>query len=378
MEHFDGIVTDPRLKLANLYKYIEALTDDDYYLDEYRILTTSGSTGVKGLFVFDRTAWATLIAGVNRGIAMMGIPASRRMRIASIGANSPLHLSYRRAISMDFGTHEYRRLEATQRIEDLVTALNEFQPDLIHAYATIACLLAAAQRQGRLCITPTYIVTSAESLTEHTRSQIRKTWNVSPFNSYSTTEGLLGIECAYHRGIHLFEDLCLVEVVDEHNRPVPDHAPGHKILFTNLYQYTQPIIRYEISDMMTVSSTACPCGRPFRRIVSMEGRNDDIIYLEGTQGGVKAVPPYFFHGPMATLHDIAEYQIIHKADGLHFRIVVPRDARRDTITHALRTEMEREFAAYGVRCPPVHVEFISRLERDIHTMGKIKLVKKEV
>jgi phenylacetate-CoA ligase len=374
MDNFDRVVTDDRLKLSQLYNYIDNLTRDDYYMGEYRVLTTSGSTGLKGVFVFDREAWVHILASINRATSMMGLSPFKRMRIASVGANSPLHLSYRRAVSMDFGFHDYRRLEASWSIDDLIRDLNAFQPEYLHTYSSIASLLAVERKARRLRIQPNVIITSAELLTDTMRETIRKAWNIVPFKSYSTTEGILGIECSHHTGIHIFEDLGIIEVVDENNEPVPDGSPGMKILFTNLYQYTQPVIRYEISDMVTISSETCPCGCPFQRIVSIEGRNDDILYLEGLKGTSVAIPPFVFHGVIALFRDIIEYQIIHRDDGIHFRFVMSERLRREETGLLFKNKMRQEFKIFQVKCPNIHIEFVNHIERDPQKMGKIKLV----
>src|SRR5207244_2415039 len=120
------------------------------------------------------------------------------------------------------------------------------------------------------------------------------TWSVTPFNHYAMTEGPVGIDCASHRGIHVFEDLCIVENVDSSNRPVPPGSRGDKILFTNLLNYTQPLIRYEVTDMLTMSGEPCPCGRPFSLISGIDGRLDDVLYLESIDGGEVPVHPNHF------------------------------------------------------------------------------------
>ena len=378
MKNFDGVITDQRLKIDDINDYIENLSFDDYYFGEYRVLTTTGSTGLRGVFVYGREAWSVILAAVNRASSLMGLPAIEGMKIASIGANTPLHLSYRRAVSMDMGSHVYRRFEAKDRIDALVNALNDFQPDYIHAYATIASLLASEQQEGCLRIKPSTVVTSAEVLTDTARELIRQAWHIEPFNSYSTTEGALAIECAHRTGMHLFEDLGIFEVVDDHDCPVPDGMPGYKILFTNLYQYVQPVIRYEMSDMMTVTDAPCPCGCSFRRIVFMEGRNDDIITMVDARGKIVSIPPYFFHGPMAKLSQVREYQIIQKKDGLHFRIVLKQGIEKKTVAESIKKMMRREFESYKLVCPDIHVAFVHRIVRDSSMMGKVKLVKKEI
>ncbi len=66
MEKFDRFVTDPRLKLADLQTHVRQITRDEYYLGEYRVFTTSGSSGQKGVFVSNRREWSTALAGYFR------------------------------------------------------------------------------------------------------------------------------------------------------------------------------------------------------------------------------------------------------------------------------------------------------------------------
>lgn len=62
-------------------------------------------------------------------------------------------------------------------------------------------------------------------------------------------------------------DLCIVELVGADNRPVTPGAPSAKVLVTNLYNVTQPLIRYEPTDTFTASpmppSTAI-CGPAYK------------------------------------------------------------------------------------------------------------------
>lgn len=54
MENFDRVVTDPRLKLADVEGHITQLCRDEYYLDKYRALSTGGSSGLTGVFIYGR------------------------------------------------------------------------------------------------------------------------------------------------------------------------------------------------------------------------------------------------------------------------------------------------------------------------------------
>ena len=124
-------------------------------------------------------------------------------------------------------------------------------------------MLALEQQEGHLKISPRVVVTMAEVCTEDMKNKIKDAWGITPCNSYAITEmPFLATTCSHNKGIHVFEDMAVLEVVDENNRPVPDGVLGHKILITNLFSYTRPIIRYEITDMIEMSE------EPHRRQIS--------------------------------------------------------------------------------------------------------------
>lgn len=379
MENFDRLVTDPRLKLTELQAHIGQLTRDEYYLGEYRVLTTSGSSGLKGVFVSNRKEWSTAIASVLRYTSFTGVSPRlpNRWRITSIGAGSPMHVTYRLSVSTDVGLYKFQRLEATSSIEDLVDSLNAFQPEFLAAYPSIASLLAVEQLEGRLNIHPQGVSTSSEVCTEDMEQKIRETWGVLPFNIYGMTEVgiLIGSDCSFHRGIHAFEDLFIVEVVDEQNRAVPDGSLGYKLLITNLFNFTQPLIRYEVSDMITMATESCPCGRPLRLIAMVEGRSDDIIYLQGPEGRAVLVHPIHFRSPMAAFHEIKQYQVVHKEDEIHLSVILQEGASGEKVAGKLREKLRGNLKSLGAKCPDIHVQFVDRIERDPRQMGKLKLIK---
>jgi phenylacetate-CoA ligase len=90
-------------------------------------------------------------------------------------------------------------------------------------------------------------------------------FGVHPIDLYATTEGIWGVECERHEGIHLFEYMALLENVDKEGQPVPEGEPGAKLLVTNLSNLVQPIIRLEVSDILTLESEPCRCGRTLVR-----------------------------------------------------------------------------------------------------------------
>jgi phenylacetate-coenzyme A ligase PaaK-like adenylate-forming protein len=58
MEHFDEIVTDPKIHLVEVEAHVSALHDDAQFLEKYWVMATSGSTGSPGIFLFGASEWA--------------------------------------------------------------------------------------------------------------------------------------------------------------------------------------------------------------------------------------------------------------------------------------------------------------------------------
>jgi phenylacetate-coenzyme A ligase PaaK-like adenylate-forming protein len=84
--------------------------------------------------------------------------------------------------------------------------------------------------------------------------------------------------------MHLCEDSAVVEVVDEHNRPVPGRDWGAKVLVTPFHNRLQPLIRCELSDQLRPSDEPCPCGRPFQVVDDIRGRVKEVFDLPAATG----------------------------------------------------------------------------------------------
>jgi phenylacetate-CoA ligase len=372
MKHFDEIVTNPRLRLSQLQKHMAHISGDEYYLNEYRVLTTAGSSGHKTVVVFNRKEWSIQEAASMRIAAMMGvIPFSmRRPTIVTIGSPNPLHDSYRLPLSMDTGLYRFYILPATAPIEELVQRLNSIQPHILRGFPSMLGLLVTEQLQGRLNISPSIIAGGGEPLTSELRKQLQTAWQSSVFDIYGTQEGLRAMECNPGQGMHIFEDLGIVEVVDEDNRRVPDGTLGHKILFTNLFNFTQPVIRYEISDMMVLAADPCLCGHPFRRILAINGRNDDVLYLQGRTGRQVAVHPVHFWNVLESFADIRQYQVVHESDGICLRLMY--EEGNGKVARSVREQLTQKLHTLGVDCPSIRVELVTMLEDRSRYMGKWK------
>jgi phenylacetate-CoA ligase len=218
------------------------------------------------------------------------------------------------------------RLSVSTPLEEMVDALNRYQPEAILAYASVAATLADEQLEGRLVIAPRVVICTSEVLTADAEGRIEAAWGVRACNAYAATEAPpMATSSLDHVGMHVWENSLVLEVVDENGRPVAPGELGAKVLLTNLVNRTQPLIRYEVSDSVVLADGPDPTGRPWLRIARVDGRSDDILALPASGGGQIRVHPYRLRRPFAQFRDVLGYQIVHRVDGVLVR-VVPRAA----------------------------------------------------
>jgi phenylacetate-CoA ligase len=178
--------------------------------------------------------------------------------------------------------------------------------------------------------------------------------------------------------MHVFEDLGLMEVVDERGEPVPDGVVGAKLLVSSFIKRTQPLIRYEVSDMAALTTEPCPCGRPLARMVSLDGRSDDILQMTGTDGRTVAVHPHTLKSPMVALPELRQYKIIHDDGGLHVLVVLRDGAVVDEVSRRIEKTLRSKLLDADVTDPQLDVQIVAELPREQSPGAKFKLIESRI
>ena len=374
LEQFDHVVTDPRIHLADVEPFLEQADAGELYLGDYRLFSTSGTSGVPGVFVYSQPEFAHWVGVFLRSVARLGVTGETRL--AGIGAPGSLHLSRQVIAAMVAGRRGSPRVSVTTPLDELVATLDGYQPEAIGGYPTVIALLAEEQLQGRLTIAPRVVFTSSEVLTEAAAARIEAAWGTTPVQGYFSTEvGVIACDSLDRVGMHVCEE-AIVEVVDEANHPVPPGMLGSKVLVTNLVNRAQPLIRYELSDAIELEVGPDPSGRPFDRIARIDGRSDDVLHLPGAVGTVVTVHPYRLRAPFVRLLDVLQYQVVHRADGVLVRVVA-RDSAPRELPEQVRALVEAVLAEAGAAVQ-VTVEVVDAIEREPGHAAKVKLVRSEV
>jgi phenylacetate-CoA ligase len=263
MARFDEAVTVPGITRALVEDHAGKMTAGERLLDRYWVATTSGTTGRRGIFLWDEREWAAVLASYGRAQEWAGVTIglTRRVRLAVVSSRTPWHQSAVVAATADSPFVPTLRLDATSPIEETVRQLNAFEPEVLVAYASMARVLAEEKVRGRLGIAPRAVICASEVLAPDARRRVAEAFGTEPFDVYAATETAgIASECEHHR-MHLYEDLVIPEVVDEKGHPVPPGTAGARLLVTVLFSRTLPLIRYEMSDCLELGAGDCACGR---------------------------------------------------------------------------------------------------------------------
>lgn len=383
LDNFDAIVTERRLTLAAVERNLGALeagAGEELLLGSYRAMASGGTSGRRGVFIYGREDWTRVLGGLLRltGSYLGATPRlPRRRRVAAVMAESPVHMTARMGRSLDMGLHRMLRLDARAPIAELAAALERFRPEILSGYASVVALLADEQLGGRLAIEPEVVVTTSEVRTPEMERRIRSAWGTRPFNTYAATEtGIIATDCGRHAGLHVLEDLVLVEIVDERGRAVSPGTTGARALVTNLVNRTQPLIRLELDDLLTLSPDPCPCGRPFPVLSSIDGRGDDALTLPGRSGGTVSVHPLTLRGPLTGVEELRQYRLVLDRDGLTVEAVLATDLGEEAARGAcgeIAGRLRAALEAGDVEPPAIHVRRVTAIERHPGS-GKAKLV----
>jgi putative adenylate-forming enzyme len=368
MEHFDELVTDRDIRLEDVRKYIADPGGQERFLNSYRVMATSGSTGQPGVFLASQAERTNLTVGFSRFPAWADVPPATKFAVVASTASG--HMTSQIPAMVNGQLLPRLQLSASDPVEKLVQQLNEWQPGMVAGYPSILGVLAKEQQQGRLQIAPRYIASGSEILTDGTRQRIERTWHAQIFNIYAATEsGVLASECTSHRGLHLYEDMIIVEVVDEQNRPVPPGVYGDKVLLTVLYSRTQPLIRYEVSERVSRSRIEhCPCGRPFALLEGIEGRKSEVLHFPARAGGEVAVIPHVFHRVMDTV-PAGGWQVVQEQDGLEVLVSAAPESLNET---ALLDALRQALTAQGAIVPPIGIQRVTAIPKSAN--GKMPLI----
>ena len=359
MEHFDEWATDPEVSRASVGEFLaDPARIGQCYLGRYVVWTTSGITSRRGVFVHDEDAQvvytAMLIARTSRHMRSL-LRGGRVAALVIPGGHFTftafLEVIRRRYPIVADATCPF---SALLPLPELVRELNAFRPASLIGYPTLMRLLAQERLAGRLTIEPELVTTEGERLSSATRTLIEATFHSTVRETYGASEFLVIASDCGHGWCHVNSDWVVLEPVDRSYLPVPPAQVSHTVLLTNLANYVQPLIRYDLGDSVMVSPDPCPCGSPFPAL-RVEGRRDDMLYMRAPDGRMVPLLPLALVSLLEETPAVSRFQII-QVDPVTLQIRLETEAGVDRMHtwEELHRRLRGYLAEQGV--PSVNME----------------------
>ena len=336
MAAFDDVVTDRALNLRLVEDHLQRSTSEPrLLLDEYVCLASGGSSGLRGVFVQRLSEFAEFGASIMRPAVAKRLAsgkASETTVIAAVMAVSPVHPSGF-GVATVCGPVRFASVPATLPIAEAVERLNALQPAALMGYPSKLTQLGREQLAGRLSIWPRAVTSTSEQLTADARATITAAFGVPVVDQFASTEGLVGHSDPGGSALTFATDMCIVELVDRENRPVTHGTASARVLVTNLYNFTQPLIRYELTDRFVRYPSLQGSG--YLR-AEVDGRAEDMFRY-----GPVEVHPIVIDTVMMKMPSIVEYQVRQTNTGVDLNVVVHGEIDSAPLAAALESGLRQ-------------------------------------
>ncbi len=329
---------------------VEKTRDFSRRLKGLNIGMSSGTSGNKGVEIVTRAEENYMKAAL---FARFPFPKKQKVNLAFIlRVSAP-------AFSLGILGHKLTYISQLSPIEEIRMKLGELNPNVISAPPSMLKILAREVEKNNLAIRPKQIVSYAEVLYPDVRTYLERVFGCRVHEIYKCTEGPIAVSCRYG-SLHINEDLVAVQALNLDGSPAPPGQPCQKLIVTDLHKRSQPIIRYELNDIITISKEKCRCGSSFRVIENIQGRADDVFWAKNINTGEwqYIFPDYISRAIITASEDIEEYQVIQNSpEEVWVRIQLRDEISREEFTgeQAVRKSIENVFASYECHRPEVTI-----------------------
>lgn len=253
--------------------------------DIVRIHASSGTTGqatVVGYTAKDVDTWADLMA---RSLAAGG--ATR----GDIIHNAYGYGLFTGGLGVHYGAEKLGACVipvSGGNTKRQIVIMKDFGPTILTATPSYALHLAEVADETGVSFEDLkfkYGIFGAEPWSEKMREEIEKKLNLVAVDIYGLSEVIgpgVAIECyEAKKGLHIFEDHFIPEIIDPSTGKVLSHGETGELVFTSITKEAFPVIRYRTRDITSLNPEPCVCGRTHIRMNRVSGRSDDMLIIRG-------------------------------------------------------------------------------------------------
>lgn len=336
------------------------------YKDKYHTVHSSGTTEKPGYFIYDEKAWQQmLIATIRAALWDMSMKEiikllSKKPRIVYIAETDG---RYGGAMAVSDGIAGVKAkqlfLDIKMPLDEWIDKISKFQPNIIIGYPSAIKILMESVARGEIKTNLFRIISCGEPLSKNLRDCFTKTFKCKVINFYGASESLaLGVEVGNEDEMYLFDDMNYIEILED------------GIYITCLYNKIQPLIRYKISDKVTLHGISKHV--PLTTVTNILGRNEDLLWFKDKNGKKEFLHPLSVEG--FCIDGMLDYQF-RKINDQAFEMII--ELSKNEKQESVKNEMKKLMKKILNEKKLDYVEFTIRFVEDIlpdEKTGKKKLI----
>jgi len=352
-------------ELLTFLTRIEKESDFNTRYKGFNVAMSSGTSGSKGIVITSPAEEKYLQAAF---FARFAFPMIVRIKWAFL-----LRITTPAFQVKKFG-QQLTHISLKQPLKAIRAQLQSFKPNILSAPPSMLKLLAKEINEERLAIKPKRVVSYAEVLEPELKEELEEVFQTPIHQIYQASEGAIALTCK-HGNLHINEDLVKLEVLNRDGTPTEPGEPCQQLIITDLHKKSQPIIRYELNDMLIISPEKCSCGSAFKVIERIIGRADDLFWglQKETREEQFIFPDYIRRAIIMSSDNIDDYQAIQRNfEKIIVRITMKnKENDKEQLKAALTRNIQKVFDEHLCLQPNIEVRF----EKPIAQVSSGKLIR---
>lgn len=207
-------------------------------------------------------------------------------------------------------------------IDKIYALIKKFKPKFLHSYPSNCYLLAKLMEKRKYYYNFKGIFCGSEKLYDFQRELIEKFFNCRIISWYGHSEYcILAGECECSNYYHIFPEYGYVEFRKVNKRI--NNNDIYEIIATGFNNYAMPFIRYRTGDYAILTNKQCNCGRNYRLIKEIIGRDQDyVICKDKTAVSVTAL---IFGQHFKMFSKVKRFQLLQEEEGILKFVIDPID-----------------------------------------------------
>jgi len=250
---------------------------------------TGGTTGVPVPVRRDPWSVAREHAFVRRQFDWAGVRISDRCaylegRLVAPPGQTPTRFHYYDAAMRELNLSTFHL--TSEVVPHYVELMNAYGVKALVAYPSAAYILAKGCLERKLPVRLHCVLTTSETLDEVKKKTIAEAFGCPVFDFYGSAERVCYIHMCERGSYHVIPEYGFTELIPA----APPNADCCQVVSTGFWNLAMPLIRYNLRDLVKVSGRTCSCGRAFKVVDKIIGRDDSMIVTpSGLRLGASAI-----------------------------------------------------------------------------------------